>query len=203
MGKVMTPSKIHFQLMVLDHIWISLPLPLMISLPPKIYQYTSDPLPSAISVTSGNYVIMLTTPSDYPQLPVIYFDDPENQHTTMIGNPFHISTRKGYWSSFHDVMICYKALRFNCSVCLLNKRVYQYHGPIIMSSQLSTFFIQNHHCISFFRVDWCACLPSLHHLTCWKRFCAWFTHVFLFPKFSNFSVCYDWSFHIVLFLFYI
>ena len=62
----------------------------------------SNPIPSAISVTSGNYVSMLTTPSDSPQLLVLYSDDTETQHTTMSDNPFHISMKGGYCLSFHD-----------------------------------------------------------------------------------------------------
>ena len=79
-----------------------------ISRPPKTSGYTSDTLPSAIYVTSVKYVSMFTTPSDSPQLFVLYYDDTDTQHITMIENPFHISMKIGYCSKFHDEKICYK-----------------------------------------------------------------------------------------------
>ena len=43
----------------------------------KIYLYTSDPIPDNITVTSVKYVIMLTTPYNFPQLIFFKYDDPE------------------------------------------------------------------------------------------------------------------------------
>ena len=105
----MNPSTINFHLMLLDHIWIYITLPLIIFPAPQKSWYTSDPLPAAISVTSGNYVSILTTPSDSPQLLVLYSDDTETQHTTMSDNPFHISMKGGYCLSFHDWVLCAKS----------------------------------------------------------------------------------------------
>ena len=45
-----------------------------IPLPNKRSQYTPDTLPAAISVTSVNYVSMLTTPSDSTQVVVLNYD---------------------------------------------------------------------------------------------------------------------------------
>ena len=129
-GQFMTPSKITFQFMVLDHIWISLSLPLMIFPPPKIYQYLSDPLPAAIYFTSGNSVSMFTTTFYYPQLIVLYSDDPDNQRTIMSDNPFYIGMKEECWSSFHDGKICDKILRFDFSLCSINKKVCYCHWPV-------------------------------------------------------------------------
>ena len=54
-------TPLHF--MVLAHMLISLPCPLMIVLAKTISLYTSDMLPYAISVTYGNSLSNLTTPS--------------------------------------------------------------------------------------------------------------------------------------------
>ena len=76
----------------------------------------------------------------------------------------------------------------DCSMCSINTSVYYFRGPVIMVSQLRTWFIQNHHFISVFTVDWCVWIPSLHYLTCWKNVCAWFLPDFLFAHSSNSSV---------------
>ena len=94
-----------------------------------------------------------------------------------------------------------KKSRFDCSMYSINKILYYCHGTIIMSSQLRTWFIKNHHCIAFFYI-WLVCfLPFLHCLSCWTYFCAWFIPHFLFPHSSNYSVWYDWIFQLVLSLF--
>ena len=121
----------------------------------------------------------------------------------MSDNHFHISMKRRYWFKFHDGNICYKKARFDCCVCSINKRVYYCNGPVRMGSQLMNWFIQNKHCIAFFTVDWCVCLPSFHTLTCWTRFCAWLLPDLLFPHSSNSSICYSWSFNLVLLWFFI
>ena len=55
--------------------------------PNKRAQYTSDPLPAAISVTLGYFVSTLTTPSDYPQLLEPNYDDPDTLHIILSENP--------------------------------------------------------------------------------------------------------------------
>ena len=57
-----------------------------IYLPRKICQYTSDPFPAAIYVTSGNYVITLNNPYE-PKNNFLNYDDSYTQHTIMIDNP--------------------------------------------------------------------------------------------------------------------
>ena len=60
--------------------------------------------------------------------------------------------------------------RFDCSMFSINKRLYYCHGPVIMGSQLSTWFIQNHHCIAFF-YSWLIWLPPLSSLiNLWNTF---------------------------------
>ena len=144
----MTPSKITLQFYGVT-LYLNLPPITIDDIPaPKTSQYISDPLPAAIYITSGNSVGMFTTPSDSPQLLVLYSDDTDTQHTTMRDSPFHISMEIGYCSKFRDDKICYKKSRFDCSVFSINKRVYYCHGPVIMGSQLRAYFIQNHHCMA-------------------------------------------------------
>ena len=56
--------------------------------PNKRTRYISDPLPDAISITSGNSVSALTTPFDSPQVIVLNSDDPNTHHTIISDNPF-------------------------------------------------------------------------------------------------------------------
>ena len=178
----------------MNHIWISFLLTLMIVL---------DPLWST-SVCHLCYICKLYEYVYHPFLfPIPYCtvsDDPDTQHTTMSDYPLHISIKIVYCSRFHDGKICYKKSSHHCSVFSINKGLYYCHVPVIMVSQLRTCFIQNHHCIDIFTVDWCVCLPSFHYSTCWTHFCAWFIPDFLFPHSSNYSVCCDWCIHLVLFL---
>ena len=100
--------------------------------PKTISQYTSDPLPDAIYVTSGNYDSTLTILSEFPQFPVFNYYNPDTEHTIMSDNPLRVREKRGYGSRFHDGKIRYKKPRLYCYVCSINKRVYCLHGPIIM-----------------------------------------------------------------------
>ena len=197
----MSHSKIIFQFMVLDHIRISLHLPLIIFPDPQnISWYTSDPLPAAVSVTSVNSISMLTTPSDSPQLIVLYYDDPDTQHTTMSDNPLHISMKIGYCSKpMMKKML--KIYIFDCSVCWINKNFYNFHGTVRMVSQLRTWFIKNHPLYSLF-YSWLVCLPPFSSLlNLFNTFLRLISSWFLVTHSSNNSVWYTWSFHLVLLLF--
>ena len=61
----------------------------------KRYRYTSDTIPAAISVTSGNYGIMLTTPSDSPKVIVLDSDDTNTHHNIMNYNPCCARSKRG------------------------------------------------------------------------------------------------------------
>ena len=58
--------------------------------PNKRSRYTSDPLPAAIYVTSGNYVSTFTTPYEYPQVILLNSDDLNTHHTIMSYNHFYV-----------------------------------------------------------------------------------------------------------------
>ena len=70
--------------------------------------YASDTLPDAISVTSVNNAINLTTPSDSPQFIFLNYDDPNTHHTIISDNPLRGRGEGGYCSRIHDGIICYK-----------------------------------------------------------------------------------------------
>ena len=99
-------------------------------LPNKRARSTSDPPPADISVIHGKYGSTLTTPSNYPQRLEPDYDDPDNIHTIISDNHCGSMMKK-----------ILQKLRFYCSICSINKRVYYCRGPVIMSSQLKSWFI--------------------------------------------------------------
>ena len=197
----MTTSTITFQLMLLYHIWISLPLTLIIfSAPQNIMIY--------LGYTSSCHFCYLWKICYYIEHPLLF---PTTSCTVLLLS-LH-STYHHKWQPFtykyeNRILLqvpwwenMLQKSRFDCSVCSINKRFYYFHGPVIIGPQWSTCFIQNHHCIAFSTFDWCVCLPSIHYLTCWTYFCARFLHDFLFPHSSNSYVWSAWRFHLVLLLF--
>ena len=64
--------------------------------------YNSGPLPYAIYDTSENSVSNLTTPYNYPQVIVMYYDDPNTHHTIMIYKHFRGRGGIGYSYRMHD-----------------------------------------------------------------------------------------------------
>ena len=170
----MTTSTITFQLMLLYHIWISLPLTLIIfSAPQNIMIY--------LGYTSSCHFCYLWKICYYIEHPLLF---PTTSCTVLLLS-LH-STYHHKWQPFtyqYENWIQIQIIRwknmlkiyiFDCSVCWINKNFYNFHGTVRMVSQLRTWFIKNHHCIAYFTVDWCVCLPSLHYLTCLTHFCAWF-----------------------------
>ena len=78
------------------------------SIPNKRACYTPDPLPYAIYVTSGNYVITFTTPYESSKVIFLNYDTPNNYHTMMKYKPIFSTDKRGYYSRYHDVIICHK-----------------------------------------------------------------------------------------------
>ena len=104
----MTASVIPFQLILVPHIWISLPLPLIIVPAQKKSRYTSDPLPDSIYVASRKSTSMLTTPSVHPQLFEPNYIDHYSWHTIISDNSFHGRTKRGHCPIFRGGKRCYK-----------------------------------------------------------------------------------------------
>ena len=97
--------------MVLSHIWSYLPFPLMIVSAQTNYpENTSDTIPDDISVTSKKYVSILTTPSDTPQVLVLYYDDPNTKHTIMWDNTFRGRTTIRYCFNLYDGKIYHQKI---------------------------------------------------------------------------------------------
>ena len=110
----------------------------------------------------------------------------------------YVAENRGYFSRFYDVIRCYQSTRLYLSLCSINKRFCYYHGLVRKGWYLRTFFIEHHHFISLCSVDWYVCLFSIHYLTCWTYFWAFFLPDFLIPQCSNPSVRSSWSFYVVL-----
>ena len=157
--------------------------------------------PYAISGTSGKYVSVLANPYDYLQLLVPNSDNPDTQHTIISENSCHDREKRGYCSRFHDVIIYYNKMRLYWSMSSINNRVYYFNLHVITGSCLRNLFVEHLHCIALCSVDWWIFFPSLHYFNCWTCFCACFIFALLIPHCSNYSVWYNWIFHLVLLLF--
>ena len=106
--------------------------------------------------------VALATHSDLIQLLKPNYDNPDINNTIMSDNHCCDRKKRGHCSSFHDEIWCFKNPRFYWSICSINKRVHCCHWYVRMGSRLRTCFIENHHCISLYSVDWYFWLPSIH-----------------------------------------
>ena len=102
----MTTSMIPLQLVLVSHICIYLPSPLMMD-PAciKKSRYTQDQHPAAISFASANSVNTLTTPSDFPDL--LPSDDPTTLPAMKKYVTFQGRLHKGYCCRKHGQIIYY------------------------------------------------------------------------------------------------
>ena len=157
--------------------------------------------PYAISVASDYYVITLTTPFDLPKVSVLNSNYPNLHHAINKEKPGHGRVKRGYCSMRRDVKICYRKPMFYCSTCSIeDKKLYNCHRFVRKSSEMSTFFVENEHCLYLCPVHWCICLPSTLYFTCETRCCDCFLPVLLITLCSNNYVCYNWNFGLVLLL---
>ena len=76
----------------------------------KISLYTPDLLPSAIFVSSKNYVSTLTTPSDSPQVLLLPSSYPYPRHAMKKYNTYRVIFKRGYFSRKHSEKRFYKNL---------------------------------------------------------------------------------------------
>ena len=71
--------------------------------------------------------------------------------------------------------MCYKERRFYWSTLSdKGKKIYHYHGFSMNNSDMSTWFMEQQHFISFCSVYWCVWIPSILYFTCLNSFCAFF-----------------------------
>ena len=139
--KFMTDSMIHFQLIVVAQIWISLAFPLLIV--PDETRYPSIPFIRSDLTFMLHMDTMLV---HWP--PLLITHNLLNKITTIL--TFYIPSQgtnffcdrmtRGYCSRFHDIIRC-KQLMFYRSMCYINNRVYYCHVLVRMGSQLNNFFI--------------------------------------------------------------
>ena len=139
----MTASIIPLQLILVAHICIYLPSPLMIHPPThKRDRYTPDMLPASISVASKNSVSTLTTPSD--SMYILPTDDTDTLHVMKKDAPYSCRVKIGYCCRKHGQKRCYKKTRFSCSTCSdKNKKFYYCHGFSRINSETRTCFLEH------------------------------------------------------------
>ena len=133
-GIFMNASIIQLQMILVAHICIYLPSPLRIyPYPHKRVQYTPDMLPAAISVSSENSVITLTT--SYDSLDILPTDDPNTLHVMKKDAPYSCRVKIGYCCRKHGQKRCYKKTRFSCSTCSDDDKIFYYcHGIYRLNS---------------------------------------------------------------------
>ena len=198
----MNASIITLQLIVVAHIWIYLPLPLMID-----PIWIKDPIIPLICFQIPSQLPMKTMLVLWP--PLLIFQNSVYQLLTIltIAMPWKIISLTVSGQKYDTDLgsMIKKMLRKDggsISPCaLINTRNFITVIGFLVLIQRRVISSWNINIVwRKYSVDCCVCLPSILHFTCWTHFCACFLPVPLITPCYNHFVLYDWNFDHFLFL---